>query len=312
MKLHEAIAYAIDRDGLEVIRDRRLLSYLADLQAYETPAVRNIIATIINEGCCDKLYKGLVKGSYQLAFNEVSYQLTHMLGFQEGIVKSVLDSVLIATRRTSAKPSIKNKKPLKPKPKVEREKVEKKNEDTINGHEFVDLGLSVKWATCNVGASSPSGYGNYYAWGETKPKSSYDEDNSVTYGKNLGDIAGDSRYDAARANWGGKWRMPTAKECEELVENSTWTCTSLKGTNGYRVISRKNGNSIFLPMEGTRRGPCLYSPGKSGRYWSSTPCGNKTHAYILDYITGYPHHMSGFACYEGHAVRPVSDKSYVP
>ncbi|MCD8292128.1 MAG: serine/threonine protein kinase, partial [Prevotella sp.] len=78
----------------------------------------------------------------------------------------------------------------------------KSTKNTINGHEYVDLGLSVKWATCNVGASSPTGYGNYYAWGETSPKSEYTKKNNTTSGKSLGDIAGDSRYDAARANWG--------------------------------------------------------------------------------------------------------------
>ena len=69
---------------------------------------------------------------------------------------------------------------------------------TSNGHDYVDLGLSVKWATCNVGASSPSDYGDYYAWGETSTKSSYDEDNSKTYGKSMGNIGGNSSYDVAR------------------------------------------------------------------------------------------------------------------
>ena len=73
----------------------------------------------------------------------------------------------------------------------------------INGHECVDLGLSVKWATCNVGASSPTEYGNYYAWGETVTKSEYTKKNCKTYGISMGDISGNSSYDAARANWGG-------------------------------------------------------------------------------------------------------------
>ena len=78
-----------------------------------------------------------------------------------------------------------------------------------NGHEYVDLGLSVKWATCNVGASSPEDTGYDFAWGETKPKATYTESNSVTYGNSsIGNIAGDARYDAARANWGGSWRLP--------------------------------------------------------------------------------------------------------
>uniref|UniRef100_UPI0025B2398C PEGA domain-containing protein n=2 Tax=uncultured Muribaculum sp. TaxID=1918613 RepID=UPI0025B2398C len=84
--------------------------------------------------------------------------------------------------------------------------------NTINGHEYVDLGLSVKWAACNVGASSPEDYGNYYAWGETATKAEYTESNSKTYGKTMGDISGNPQYDAARANWGGTWRLPTKAE----------------------------------------------------------------------------------------------------
>ncbi|MCD7721741.1 MAG: serine/threonine protein kinase, partial [Prevotellaceae bacterium] len=96
---------------------------------------------------------------------------------------------------------------------------------TINGHGYVDLGLSVKWATCNVGASSPEGYGNYYAWGETTTKSSYDDDNCKTWEVSMGSIAGNSSYDAARSNWGGTWRLPTANEIDELINKCqrTWT-----------------------------------------------------------------------------------------
>ena len=336
MKLHEAISYAIEKEGMEVIRTHRLVNYIADLQAYETHAERNIIATIIEEGYCNKLYEGLVTGSYQSAFDGVFYQLTHMIGFQEGIVKSVLDSVLTATRRTSAKPSIKNKKPLKPKPKVERKiatrrtsakpsiknkkplkpklkverkKVEKKNENTINGHEFVDLGLSVKWATCNVGASRPEEYGDYFAWGETKPKSNYDEDNCVTYGKNLGDIAGDSRYDAARANWGGKWRMPTAAEIGELVDkkNCTWEWTTQGGHKGYRVTSKKNGNSIFLPAVGIRYETSLDHTEKRGYYWSSMSAESSTQDACFLYFNSSCHRRRWFDCFYGLTVRPVAD-----
>ena len=89
-----------------------------------------------------------------------------------------------------------------------------------NGHEWVDLGLSVKWATCNVGASRPEQYGNYYAWGETTTKSEYTRDNSKTMYKNLGDISGNAQYDAARANWGGSWRMPRKAEFDELRKHA--------------------------------------------------------------------------------------------
>lgn len=127
---------------------------------------------------------------------------------------------------------------------------------SYNGHEWVDLGLSVKWATCNVGASSPTEYGNYYAWGEITPKSEYRVTNSVTYGKCLNCISGDATYDAARANWGAPWRMPTAEEIDELVDKCIWEWTTLDGVAGCKVTSPVNGNSIFLPAAGG----CEWSP----------------------------------------------------
>ncbi len=138
----------------------------------------------------------------------------------------------------------------------------------INQHSYVDLGLSVKWATCNIGASSPSDYGNYYAWGETMTKSEYTEDNSVTYKKDMGDIAGNSRYDAARANWGGTWRLPTMDEIGELINECKWKWTTVGVHNGYKIIGR-NGNSIFLPGAGTLE-TTLEDEG-AGLYWSSEP-----------------------------------------
>ncbi|MCD8303544.1 MAG: hypothetical protein LUC86_01770, partial [Prevotellaceae bacterium] len=127
----------------------------------------------------------------------------------------------------------------------------------INGHEYVDLGLSVKWATCNVGGSYPSVYGDYYAWGETSTKSSYDEDNCKTYNVSMGSIAGNSSYDAARANWGGTWRLPTADEIDELIDKCDWEWTTRGGHAGYKVTG-PNGNSIFLPAAGWRYGTSLY------------------------------------------------------
>ncbi len=147
---------------------------------------------------------------------------------------------------------------------------------TINGHEWIDLGLSVKCATCNVGASSPSDYGNYYAWGETKTKSFYTEGNSITNSRKIGNIAGDSQYDAARANWGGTWRLPTKIEIEELMNVCNYMPTVIGGHNGYNVIG-PNGNSIFLPAAGIYgeeadgNGGTVYGLGELGYYWSATP-----------------------------------------
>ena len=118
-----------------------------------------------------------------------------------------------------------------------------------DGHEYVDLGLSVKWATCNVGASKPEEYGDYFAWGETSTKEEYTEENSLTYGKKMSDIAGNAQYDAARANWGGSWRMPTEYEWQELIDKCKWEWGKVTGVKVNKVTG-PNGNSIFLPAAG--------------------------------------------------------------
>lgn len=177
----------------------------------------------------------------------------------------------------------------------------------INGHEWVDLGLSVKWATCNIGASSPSDYGDYYAWGETWTKSEYREDNSVTHGKTMDDISGDVRYDAARANWGGSWRLPTKVEMEELIEKCTWQWTAQGGHKGYRVTG-PNGSSIFMPAAGDRAGSSLYDAEDGGIFWSSTPVEDDTRCAYGLYCFSQDRHDWGFYFrYGGASVRPVSD-----
>jgi len=181
---------------------------------------------------------------------------------------------------------------------------------TIAGHDYVDLGLSVKWATCNVGASSPSAYGNYYAWGETTTKSEYTESNSKTYGKNFGDISGNPQYDAARANWGGSWRLPTQKECQELVDKCVWTWRTIDGHNGYKVTSKTNANSIFLPAAGWHLGSSSGYVGESGIFWNSTPFENYegTTQYAYDLYFGSGRHYVGCNYrYLGLSVRPVSE-----
>ena len=131
-----------------------------------------------------------------------------------------------------------------------------------NGHEWVDLGLSVKWATCNVGASTPESYGNYYAWGETSPKSSYTY-STYTYSSNPTTLP--LNRDAVAVNWGGNWRKPTINELKELKEKCKWTWTG----RGYTVTG-PNGNSIFLPAAGCRYYSDVYYAGSDGYYWSSS------------------------------------------
>ena len=188
-----------------------------------------------------------------------------------------------------------------------------------NGHAYVDLGLSVKWATCNVGANDPKEYGDYFAWGETKPKDYYDWDtykwcngnymNFTKYctvsvdGKVDNKTVLDLTDDAAHANWGGAWRMPTLKEQQELLDNCTWTWTKVNGVNGYTVTG-PNGNSIFLPAAGFRYDSGLDGAGSNGNYWSSSLSTHDSSAYYLDFYSYYVDWGSAYL-FSGQSVRPV-------
>ena len=197
---------------------------------------------------------------------------------------------------------------------------------TINGHEWVDLGVGVKWATCNVGASKPEDYGSYFAWGETTPKSEYSWENykfrdtgdtyfNLIFSKyntesNRGTTDNkkmlDMSDDAARANWGGTWRMPTFAEMTKLRTECDWKWTSQGGKNGYKVTG-KNGNSIFLPAAGCRYDSGLYHAGSEGHYWSSSLYdAHSTNAWSVSFYAGGVIRDSGDLRYYGQSVRPVT------
>ncbi len=184
-----------------------------------------------------------------------------------------------------------------------------KNEPNANNHdtkndtkEAVDLGLSVKWATCNVGATKPEEYGNYYAWGEVSPKTNYDESTYTFSGRP--DVLS-ATNDAASQNWGDNWRMPTIDEWQELIDNCTWTWTTKKGVNGFKVKAT-NGNSIFLPAAGFRGIGGLNYAGLGGYYWSSslsTDDPSNAQGVYLGSGNHYTHHHYRFC---GRSVRPVA------
>lgn len=176
----------------------------------------------------------------------------------------------------------------------------------IEGYEWVDLGLSVKWATCNLGADNPEDYGNYYAWGETTPKSSYAKENSKTYGKSMNEIGGDTLYDAATVNRGASWRLPTKNEFNELIINCKWKWTTRNGVRGYEVTSRKNGNSIFLPATGCFNGESCNHHGSIGYYWSSLPDGTDDAGCLYFYDMGGRGSYVARVRYNGRSVRPVT------
>ena len=151
-------------------------------------------------------------------------------------------------------------------------------------HDYVDLGLSVLWATCNVGATTPEEYGDYFAWGETSPKEIYGWNtykwcdsgaNMTKYNATDGLTTLLPEDDAAHVNWGGQWRMPTLNEFAELVENTSWENMQINGVKGYLVRSTVSGYTdkhIFLPFAGWRNEDLsshVYEQGISTRYWSN-------------------------------------------
>ena len=189
--------------------------------------------------------------------------------------------------------------------------IQKSTSNMANGHEYVDLGLpsGLKWATCNVGANKPEDYGDYFAWGEVNTKSEYSPKKYkfgflMTGFLNLITIGGIKKYDAARYNWGGKWRIPTKAELQELCDKCTWSLMSQNGVEGYKVTG-PNGNSIFLPAAGGRYGSSLGNAGSYGLYWSSTPLDNNDYnAYDLTFDSGSHGTYSNFRD-DGRSVRPV-------
>ena len=195
----------------------------------------------------------------------------------------------------------------------------------INGHKFVDLGLpsGLLWAETNIGAKTAADNGNYYAWGETAAKSDYSWDTyehgtsasditkyNSTDGKTVLEIADD----AACVNWGNSCRMPTQEDFSELTNsnNCTWKWTTMENSSGssvkgYKVTSKKNGNSIFLPTSGYRSGDNLISSGSYGNYWSSTLyTGDVIRAYSLFFSSNNCRTRSNYR-YNGLTVRPVAE-----
>ena len=196
-----------------------------------------------------------------------------------------------------------------------KETVDTVKEDTS----FVDLGLSVKWHKCNLGASKPEEHGDFFAWGEVEPKSQslYDIEHYKWYKgprvqlfkyceKDKKTIL-DSSDDAAQ-KYG--WRMPTFKEISELIDRCKWEWIVQNGVNGY-LVTGPSGNSIFLPTTGRQYKEKLLYKGKEGSYWSkecilSGP-GDEPYAkallfdktYVNPYTTVLPKHI-------GLSIRPVT------
>ena len=198
--------------------------------------------------------------------------------------------------------------------------------DEENGHTWVNLGLSVRWASCNIGATAPEEYGNYYAWGETETKADYSwatykyangaDDKFTKYCINASygnegftdnKTTLEPEDDAAHVNWGGVWRMPTDAEWTELREQCTWTWTTQNVVIGYQVTSKINSNSIFLPAAGFRVDTGLYDAGSDGNYRSSSLYEDRPYYAWYVYFRFYSDLVYGGSYYRfiGQSVRPV-------
>lgn len=186
-------------------------------------------------------------------------------------------------------------------------------EDKSDAHDYVDLGLSVKWATCNVGATVPKECGSLFAWGETEQKyifyegtyKWYDSDTNkyTKYNATDGKTQLDLEDDAAAVNWGGAWRMPTDEEWTELRENCTW-----EGVAGGYKVTAANGNSIFLPE--VYYGDEILFTGEGGdQYWSSTLAPSQSYyyynAYGVIFIDDFEKHSLDRSEIDRYYPRPV-------
>ena len=198
------------------------------------------------------------------------------------------------------------------------EKTETINNDIVKSYyrcpnsnhpHMIDLGLpsGTLWACCNVGAKAPEEYGGYYAWGETKTKSKYDQstyahvDGTGGFYKNLGRNIAVSIYDTATANWGTPWQMPTRIQFEELKEKTISVWTALNGVKGYKFTG-SNGGTIFLPAASCWD---LGNVGSYGDYWSSTPYDYEYQATALCFNSYDVYAVCGRYRSRGFSVRPV-------
>lgn len=190
--------------------------------------------------------------------------------------------------------------------------------------EAVDLGLSVNWATCNLGAESPEKDGYYYAWGETQPKKEYSANTYRWYDRESGmftkyitdSLSGqvdgktvlDAEDDAAHEYWGGNWRMPSNKEIQELISLCDWEQTTINGVEGYKISSQVEGyenNWIFIPITGCKVGTTFFED-EEGYYWTNTV--NQDDQTMADYLYLDRDYMSvwHYYRYQGRSIRAVT------
>nr|MBP7471911.1 hypothetical protein [Prevotella sp.] len=178
-------------------------------------------------------------------------------------------------------------------------------EDTPEEYSAVDMGLSVKWASFNVGATKPEDYGGLYGWADPTGTKTSTTNNDYPSANPPSNISG-TEYDIAHVKWGGKWRIPTNDELNELMTNCKISWTTLNGVNGNTYTSKKNGNVIFLPAAGYRYGSStIKGRGTYGRYYSGTLNPNMTNNAYDMLFSNSSDDWNGLNRYDGRSIRPV-------
>ncbi len=226
------------------------------------------------------------RGVYALLFNQ---EVRKVSSFERYYAMSIRPVIVVSEKKKDVKPE--KPEPAKTKASTVTASPVKTTENDLfesNGMQVIDLGLSVKWASCNLGASRPEEYGGYYAWGEVEPKDDYSWE---TYKWCKYDGATLTKYcikpdyafngnidfkrvldpedDAARVKLGGKWRLPTEKEVQELLELCSQEVVEINGVRGFKITSNMNGKSIFLPAAGCRTARGLSGDESLGYYYTS-------------------------------------------
>lgn len=246
----------------------------------------------------------------------IALAMPHCVLFAQAPVKRIPGTTNVTTSTPANKPTPKPTKPStnaasanKPTSHLKRSQPS----GYVNGHMAVDLGLSVRWADCNVGANSPEQFGQYFAFGDPTG-TKYIGD--MNYRCPTGKISG-SEYDMAYKNWGGHWRLPTSEEIKELRLRCTWQETYVNGIKGYLVTST-NGNSIFFPYAGYTNEPGkahFYSGDEEGqqsfhwlgRYWiGDAPTSDLRRGNSLELDSSKPWGSSS-PVFNGASVRAVTE-----
>ena len=320
------ITYFIDRQGIsggfefptvlaEAIVNSKIFLYLASKNSYESKFTQAEITFAFNKKERGNILPYIIDGSNLPLSLEFVFSAINWRRIENDPIEPVLidDLLNLLGKKRKSKQSPQPKKPATSNETSGKAQTPPPT-NMHNGHEYVDLGLSVKWATCNVGAVSPEDNGDYFAWGETEVKEDYSE---RTY-KHIKKILGTKRYidigenisgtlyDAARVKWKGNWRIPTNSEIEELINKCSWQWTELNSVKGFKITG-SNGNSIFLPAGGCRKGYGEFDK-SCGYYWSS-----ELNAYYKTYACNLCFFdrnwdVRGDVCRDdGCSIRPVVD-----